>query len=80
MDTINATGGLVASQSVPRDGGYCNATLSMFQPLLKLVSIRPEGRGVLQHRKIVEDFIRLVVSIRPEGRGVLQRSQIVCIT
>ncbi len=36
------------SQSVPRDGGYCNRHARGGRQGVRRVSIRPEGRGVLQ--------------------------------
>ncbi len=83
------------SQSVPRDGGYCNTELDAIEAherclnpsrgtggtatveFLKriqgcVVSIRPEGRGVLQPGSGPGPRPGHDVSIRPEGRGVLQ--------
>jgi len=60
------------SQSVPRDGGYCNARRNPRRSERRSVSIRPEGRGVLQQGLTIDHEIECDVSIRPEGRGVLQ--------
>jgi len=50
MRNLNNNIDRIKSQSVPRDGGYCNARVTReVQPEL-VVSIRPEGRGVLQRR------------------------------
>ncbi len=43
------------SQSVPRDGGYCNYSFDAVVDAPPEVSIRPEGRGVLQRdRELAE--------------------------
>jgi len=63
------------SQSVPRDGGYCNGCKSMRHAIIRCVSIRPEGRGVLQPCHRAPPHGGRNVSIRPEGRGVLQRRE-----
>ncbi len=59
-------------QSVPRDGGYCNVAITETLVAACAVSIRPEGRGVLQRSKKPAACRPVCVSIRPEGRGVLQ--------
>ncbi len=73
MLAANDVAAVLKSQSVPRDGGYCNAVGRVWSVLRHPVSIRPEGRGVLQLFDKISTSPRRYVSIRPEGRGVLQQ-------
>jgi len=62
------------SQSVPRDGGYCNNSLGVVLRRLYVSQSVPRDGGYCNSRYEWGSGGVLDVSIRPEGRGVLQRS------
>jgi len=73
--TVDRNGGSrIRGRLNPSRGTGGTATVEVgFPSTPDEVSIRPEGRGVLQLRRTSDGKASNAVSIRPEGRGVLQR-------
>jgi len=60
------------SQSVPRDGGYCNRRLVVVDNYDHMSQSVPRDGGYCNDSIGCPAFTGWIVSIRPEGRGVLQ--------